>query len=391
MASIDSSYNDYPLVIYRNEEIARHDTMQTLRLPRPQSFNYCVPEEDITPYIMPLPQHIELRKARCAIHISQDALERLFNIDLRSSNTLRNRDVITTYLRVASRETITRLKEVQPIEEGHPVILNKVRFIPQDYGMLYLIELEFWSITIQEAELGRSVFERILHELARNSTQDFNTPTDILNATVTGDQIDANSISAAILGNDLYGNSFDTKRYNVDAEENAHELLKSIITEQQFELYKKENFVEIIGTYGRTYRIRKNSMIQVTQKRLGCKKKSYDLCLEPRDRGTICPTDEVIAKIKLIKADEKLLHKIGNRFNRDGTFNNSPNYLSINFTTIDNGTWQRHDTEIVNNIFNIRSPGIEKANNIQIYLNGVLLSQDKDYIINDSTIEFNQE
>jgi hypothetical protein len=98
-----------------------------------------------------------------------------------------------------------------------------------------------------------------------------------------------------------------------DAEENAHELLKTMLTKKEFVTYRDEGFVMVKGTYGRTYKVIKGNMIQVTQKR-GKKTKNYRLCIEPRDYGTICPTDEVIAKIKLIKASEKMLHKIGNRF-----------------------------------------------------------------------------
>lgn len=371
--------DSHTLEIYVNEELQRHSSENLLRIsiPGPQSpMSYCVPE-DVTSAIMPPLTHIELRKARCAIHLSYEALENLFNINLNSSNTFRNRDVITTYLRVASRETVNHLKEMQPVEEGHPVILNSVRLFKQEMSRLFLIELEFWSITIREAELGRSVFERILHELVQRGLQDFNSET----------QINLDTLRA-MCEDSLYG-SFDTKKYSIDAEENAHELLKSMITDKQFELYKKENFVEVKGTHGRTYKVIKGSMIQIIQRIKGQKKKVYDLCLEPRDRGTICPTDEVIAKIRLIRADEKKLHKIGNTFNKDGTFNTGINHLSINFTL--GGRWQKHDAQINDNTFNIMSPGIEKADNIQIYLNGVLLEKGEDFTINDSTIVFNKE
>jgi hypothetical protein len=61
-------------------------------------------------------------------------------------------------------------------------------------------------------------------------------------------------------------------------------------------------------------------MIEVTKVVKGQVKDAYRLCIEPRDRGTICPTDEVIAKIKLIKASEKHLHKIANRFSGSGDY-----------------------------------------------------------------------
>ena len=114
---------------------------------------------------------------------------------------------------------------------------------------------------------------------------------------------------------DIYAGEAVRPRYTIDAEENAHELLKSMITRRQFELYKNDNYVEVKGTYKRRYKVYKDRMILVSQKIKSRKRKIYSLCIEPRDIADICPTDVVIAKIKLIRANEKYLHSISNRFN----------------------------------------------------------------------------
>jgi len=131
---------------------------------------------------------------------------------------------------------------------------------------------------------------------------------------------------------DLYCGEHAKPRYTIDAEENAHELLKSMITFKQFKLYKNKNYVEVKGTYGRKYKVYKSQMIRVSQKIKNRKRKVYSLCIEPRDIADICPTDVVIAKIKLIKADEKHLHSISNKF-------------SESELTYSNGCWNREEPQ----------------------------------------------
>jgi hypothetical protein len=99
-----------------------------------------------------------------------------------------------------------------------------------------------------------------------------------------------------------------------EAEEKALKLLKSILSKEEFEIYKKDGYVMVEGKSHKIYKVRKGAMIAISEKQKDGLYKDYRLCIEPKKHGTICPTDEVIAKIKLIQADENKLHEIAKRF-----------------------------------------------------------------------------
>ncbi len=331
--------------IYRNEERRIPRGIRTLRIPIVERMEINFPPcETISVPSLVVPQaYLELQRYRCTFHISYEVLEGLslrgnsLNLNLCNVGTRAYTEVmdqITLMMQQASRETQGRLRQLQPMEEGHPVILNNVWLINQSESRLLAMDLEFWSIQHQDSDLGKSVFERIIHEMLTGSY------TGEWHNTSGSSQLpmidDGNWHHIAMVDMGGLHTAFGGKKYKDDAEENAHELLKGMITKEQFELYKKENYVKIKGTYGRTYIIRKGNMIEVTKKRLGCKAKSYRLCMEPRDRGTICPTDEVVAKIKLIRASEKKLHELANKFNGDlfggGSITLDGNMDSVSFS-----------------------------------------------------------
>lgn len=295
--------------VYRNRERCneRQAYFEELRLPIRQQI-------EINDYDMnsPIPtvsvSTLTLRKHRASIHLSYELLEDLFHMRIDQMNRGNNYrgalERLTGMLSLVSRETESRLRVMQPVDEGHPVILDRVRIVNQLDSRLILIDMIFWAVRSTDADLGRLMFERTLHELLSGNINDISS-----NGTF---QIERPYV--------------EPKKYKVDAEEHAHELLKSMLTKKQFEMYKDAGFVIIKGTRGRVYKVRKKDMISVVQKRKGLKEKNYRLCLEPREHGAICPTDEVIAKIKLIQADEKKLHELGNRF--DGYF--GINALAVN-------------------------------------------------------------
>jgi len=267
----------------------------------------------------PSSPYLELHRHRASMHLSYELLEDLFHVRinpmLQEAQYVNALDRLIGMLALVSRETESRLQTMQPVDEGHPVILDRVRIVNQPDSRLILIDMLFWAVRGTDADLGRLLFERTLHE--------------VLSGNIS--EIPSNGTYA------IERPYVEPKRYNDDAEEHAHELLKSMLTNNQFKIYKDEGFVIIKGTYGRVYKVRKKDMITVTQKRRG-KTKEYRLCLEPREHGKICPTDEVIAKIKLIQADEKKLHELGNRFDDYGTHNltvNSDGSISVEGTSLD--------------------------------------------------------
>ena len=101
------------------------------------------------------------------------------------------------------------------------------------------------------------------------------------------------------------------KRYDDKAEKRALKLLKGMLKPAEFKVYKETGQVMIQGNSNKMYKVKKTGMIEVSEKG---KDNTYRLCIEPKHHGTICPTDEVIAKIKLIQADETRLHKIARKF-----------------------------------------------------------------------------
>jgi len=238
---------------------------------------------------------LELKKCNFTFHVSYDLLEDCLNVNLQRD--LQDLQSVCVFLGDVATSANAALETIQPLAGGHPVIIDRVDLGQQDTRYQIVIEIKFWAVTLEEADVGRAVFERIFHEslsnggtrgLGERATRTGNSPLPYLDPS-----------------------TFHRKGYDTDAEENAHELLKKMLTKKQFELYKLEGYVAVKGTYGRTYRVNKNDMIDVVKNKKGSKAKSYRLCIEPRDNGTICPTDEVIAKIKLIQSSEKELHKVG--------------------------------------------------------------------------------
>lgn len=334
MAHSPNMYNTNEFEVYRNEERRIPPGITTFRIPIIDRNLYnspspYIPEgQSIEQAISPPVSYLELNKYRASMHISYDILQNQFGINLgfeHPAQPARNDlERLVELLRVVSRETDARLKQLQPVDEGHPIILEYVRVINQwEANGLILIDTLFWAIQVRDADLGKSVFERTLMEVLSGQ----------FDGTITQPPYGRSPLPYLDPHDFHLINSYG-KGYKDDAEENAHELLKSMITKEQFELYKNDGYVEIKGTYGRIYKVRKGNMIVVTQERKGSKKKEYRLCLEPRDYGTICPTDEVIAKIRLIKASEKKLHKIGNKFD-DGQLNITINSSAISNATID--------------------------------------------------------
>lgn len=272
--------------------------------------------------------YLELRRYNCTYHVSYEVLRGISEPYSGGGMNIRGMpmDFVTDRLTTCINYSLER---AQPVCEQHPIVLSRIEVYEQRESDLIVFDAEMWATQMGDVDhIGKEIFGRTIEELLhgrldlsnahrpefiRDQERDSRERFRHEHLRISMPEIDYRTygISPALFGNSVYGKP----QYNEDAEEKAHELLKSMITKKQFEHYKLEGNVTIKGTYGRTYLVKKGDMIQVTQKKSDSTK-TYRLCIEPdrKVRNKICPTDEVICKIKLIKASEKKLHEIGNKF-----------------------------------------------------------------------------
>jgi hypothetical protein len=275
--------------------------------------NHIIPEGSFTSWCIPSinsglatsdPRGLEcttLNKYRVSLHLSLNLLD---STGWRSVSYHELNNWYFNKLRHVSNLT-SSLLENRPYTSPS-LLLGDCKLELQVYAQTVLVCMTFWSVDeISVQEIGKPLFERTLHDAFFGSSSCTETNRDGL--TVERLQQSIRDI------NYDFPSLYSLKTYDDDAEENAHELIKEILSKKKFELYRDEGYVTIKGTKGRVYKVVKGEMIQIKQKYKG-KSRSYEICIEPRDRGTVCPTDEVIAKIKLIESSEDLLHKVGNTF-----------------------------------------------------------------------------
>jgi hypothetical protein len=95
-------------------------------------------------------------------------------------------------------------------------------------------------------------------------------------------------------------------RRDTEAEKKAKELLKSIIGEEQFNIYEQTGRVLVKGRKGK-YIVRKNMTVQHIKK-----DKLIDLCVHIESKHRCPPTDHVIALMMLLESEEKYVLKTAN-------------------------------------------------------------------------------
>ena len=213
--------------------------------------SYFAPEGDAIRN--PPMRHLELHKYRNTFHVYYAILEDCININI-------NHDLQSIGVLVGDVATSTHvaLETIQPIADGHPVIIDRVDLGNQYIHRQIIINIKFWAVEVADADIGRAAFERIFHQaLAAGGTRGL------------GDRAGSSPLPY------LDPSTFHRKGYDINAEENAHELLKGMLTKTQFELYKNEGYVLVKGTYGRIYRVNKNDMIDVRVKKKGHKENTY--------------------------------------------------------------------------------------------------------------------
>lgn len=269
---------------------------------------------------------IRLRRYKWSWHIENKLLAN-FGINLSPTHIINQEDftnsnaLLITLFRKVSELTYNLLKEEERGHPEHTIILDKVDIVKQEHTDRLLIDLTFYACNHRDAELGSRRFQETFYRVYQNSLDliTINTNTQV---GVTVDELERSlrqmqqiSMNYAFTHlDDFYRKK---TKYDEKAETKAIKLLKTMLKPNEFKIYKEAGYIIVQGKSGKMYKVKKGGMIEVSKK---LKKdnfyKSYRLCIEPKNYGTICPTDEVVAKIKLIQADEDMLHNIAKRFDK---------------------------------------------------------------------------
>lgn len=239
-----------------------------------------------------------------SLHITQEYLEEIMyhcDVETGHNRTLSAQAAQIRFL-AALRNISRRLyRETKSEQPEHFLRLDKVRAVRQPDTDQYLIELLIFRRRHEDANQLVNQFQSLIMCCLQTGTTD----------------ADAEDVERAVRvinngpGPGLYVNQYGTwnKKFDKEAEKRALKLLEKMLSKERFKYYKDQEVVVVRGKSGSMYSVKKSSMIEVQPK----KGKPYRLCIEARNHD-ICPTDGVIAKITLIKANEEELHKRANKF-----------------------------------------------------------------------------
>lgn len=98
------------------------------------------------------------------------------------------------------------------------------------------------------------------------------------------------------------------------AEKKATQLLRKVVGRNQYALYKKRGYFEIVGQTGKRYRFRPQRRVQIMAENFG-DAVDYELCIVHANEY-VPPTDTLITLMMLVlsgEAGEKIMHEKGNR------------------------------------------------------------------------------
>lgn len=329
----------YRIGVFRGPERYDDYHRDCVEIPHPESrrhlysLNSYINEHGTAPNECVL-KTIRLQRYRASLHISYEMLRGL-GIDLFRTQALNLQEnqsqqaLLLTLFRKVSELADRRVREEERGIPEHTIILDKVELVWQAETDRLLVDLVIYACQHSDTELCKRYFEEYFYRMC-DSIRLQNT--NITETTETGTlrRIQRIGDEAGITQEDI-NRSYEwmnnlrwtqnfippTIKYNKwkpEAEEKALKLLESMLSKREFEIYKKDGYVMVEGKSHKMYKVRKNAMIGVSEKQKDGLYKDYRLCIEPKNHGTICPTDEVVAKIKLIQADENKLHEIAKRF-----------------------------------------------------------------------------
>lgn len=326
----DTSYSNYNrsyiIEVFRSPENyrERYGGNPELRLPKhTPMYSYAVDGTAQLSYT-----EVILRRYKASFHISEEFIDNYcpYRGSLYSNYNEANRRAawIATVIKKVSELTYQQLK-LETWDDTHNTILDGVKIIFQENTDRILIDLSIYACRARELELAQQAFQELFYRVAGQSSDFIATSARTLsnNCGASAEELaEAFRVFSQrnLIDPDVFRRVKETK-YDKKAEERAIELLKNMLKPQDFKNYKENGYVIVKGKSGKTYKVKKHGIIEVSyNKALGVnlKKEFYRLCIEPKEHGTICPTDEVIAKIKLIQADEDILHKRANRLNNSG-------------------------------------------------------------------------
>jgi hypothetical protein len=327
------SNTDYRICVYQSPERYDDYHRESVEIPHPNSQQHLytldsyINEHGTVPN-EPILRTIRLQRFWASLHVSYEML-RDFGLDFRTltlNSIAQNQNaqaLLLTIFQTVSRETDRRLREERGIPE-HTIILDKVEIIIQQETNRLLVDMVFYACQHQDTDLGLRYFQDNLQRLMYNTRRTLHSDGRIeVDFSETLQEIEHNrdwlgglQVSPTCYIAVDYDERFLGKwaTYDQKAEERALKLLESMLSKGEFEIYTKDGYVMVEGKTHKMYKVRKNSMIEVSEKQKDNLYKTYRLCIEPKNHGTICPTDEVVAKVKLIQADEDKLHKIAKRF-----------------------------------------------------------------------------
>ena len=323
------SNTNYRICVYQSPERYDDYHREYVEIPHPNSQQHIntldsyINEHGTVPN-EPILRTIRLQRFRASLHVSYEML-RNFGLDFRTrtlNSIAQNQNaqaLLLTIFQTVSRETDRRLREEERGIPEHTIILDKVEVIAQIETDRLLVDIVFYACQQRDTELGLRYFQENLQRLMYNTRRthypdgrmeiDFSENLQELEHNrewLHGLQDSATQYLGRFSG--------EYKTYDKKAEERALKLLESMLSKEELEIYNKNGYVMVEGKTHKMYKVQKNSMIEVSEKQTNNLYKTYRLCLEPKEQGTICPTDQVVAKIKLIQADEGLLHKTAKRF-----------------------------------------------------------------------------
>lgn len=342
---MDQSGTSYKICVFRSPERYDDYHREYVEIPHPDSRNHI---RTLDSYIEnfgtapnePLLKTLRLQRDRASLHVSYELLRDL-GIDLFRTHTLNlqknqtQQALLITIFKKVSAAADRRLREEERGTPEHTIILDSVEVVWQAETNRILVDLVIYACQHQDAELCQRYFQEYFYRIC-DSIRLQNTK--ITNSTETGALRRIQAIDPTLrITQEALNRSYEWLRnisraeilqlmgntqfvvgkwqtWKPEAEEKALKLLESLLSKAEFEIYKKDGYIRVEGKSHKMYKVRKNAMIAVSEKQKDGLYKDYRLCIEPKNHGTICPTDEVIAKVKLIQADENKLHEIAKRF-----------------------------------------------------------------------------
>ena len=101
---------------------------------------------------------LTLKKCPYSLHVSYELLEDQLNIELNARESrgeaVSHLRLLAVFLERVSRVANNTLKELQPIEGGHPVIIQRVAMGNQYVTQQVVLNIDFWALELESADIA---------------------------------------------------------------------------------------------------------------------------------------------------------------------------------------------------------------------------------------------